>query len=439
MVRLIRFLGISAVRIFYRRIVVSGAERIPARGPVVVVANHPNGLLDPVLIGIALRRPVAMLAKSTLFTNAVGRAAMRAFLAIPVYRSMDAEDTARNEETFERCRALLAQGGWLALFPEGTSHSDSTLRPLKTGAARIVLSTEAAAGFGLGTRILPLGLLYESKQTFRSRAAVVVGEPIALASYADRFASDDRACVRELTAKVDWALSEVVIEAESRDLWRGLLAVAAWTAPDGGRDLAAREARARLLARAYRALYARDPARADAVVEEVQRFDRALRSVGVTDPFALEVEAAPARFLGATVKLLPLLPLAALGAALGWIPYRLVRPAARRLAGGHTDLVSTYKVLLGFVALLAAYVAEAIVAAVIFNRPAALAVLVAAPLLGMVAIRVGERLRLRRQALHAWWIRLSRGQVTRELSQRRRELCAEVEAALVASGGQAPR
>ncbi len=95
---------------------------------------------------------------------------------------------AENEITFDRCRALLAERGWLALFPEGTSHSDPQLRPLKTGAARIALSVEAADGFAGGLRVLPVGLLYLDKGTFRSRVAVVLGEPFTLAEYAEAYA-----------------------------------------------------------------------------------------------------------------------------------------------------------------------------------------------------------------------------------------------------------
>jgi 1-acyl-sn-glycerol-3-phosphate acyltransferase len=426
MTMLLRFLGLRAVLLFYRRIAVAGRERIPARGPVIVVANHPNGLVDPVVLRIALGRTLAMLAKSTLFGNALGRAGMRAFDAIPVYRSMDAEDTAKNQATFDRCRALLEGGGWLALFPEGTSHSDPELRPLKTGAARIALLAEEAAAFSLGVRILPVGLLYEDKEIFRSRVAAVVGEPIALLPYAARNAADARASVRELADAIDRALGDVVLEAESQELWRGFLAVASWTSPDGGRDVVAREARARLLARAYRELAARESERAEAVVAEVRRFARRLRAVGVIDPFLLEANAMPGRFLRSLLRLLLLAPPALLGALLGWLPYRLVRPLALRLAAGQTDLVSTYKVLLGFTVMLLTYVLETL-AATLWIGPPGLAVFLVAPALGLLAVRFSEKVRLRRETLSAWWFRASRGQAAEEISHRRLELCDRIE------------
>src|SRR5262245_10595853 len=90
------------VRLFYRTIGLSGRERVPARGPVLVVANHPNGLADPVVLRIALGQPIAFLAKSTLFVG-IARPAMDAFGAIPIHRPRDGARGGDNEETFALC------------------------------------------------------------------------------------------------------------------------------------------------------------------------------------------------------------------------------------------------------------------------------------------------------------------------------------------------
>ena len=54
--------------------------------------------------------------------------------------------TDANEATFAGCRALLRTGQPIALFPEGTTHSNTTMLPLRTGAARIALSAESESG-----------------------------------------------------------------------------------------------------------------------------------------------------------------------------------------------------------------------------------------------------------------------------------------------------
>ena len=132
----VRQVCLGLVRLFYRELRVGHLENLPQQGPVMVVANHPNGLLDPLVLRLALRRPIHFLGKSTLFGNPFGRLAMQAFGGIPVYRAKDGENTEQNDKSFELCRIHLHAAGWLSLFPEGTSHSDPSLKPMKTEIGR---------------------------------------------------------------------------------------------------------------------------------------------------------------------------------------------------------------------------------------------------------------------------------------------------------------
>jgi glycerol-3-phosphate O-acyltransferase/dihydroxyacetone phosphate acyltransferase len=167
----------TLTRIFFREIEVVGAERVPEAGPLLVVANHHNSLVDPALVLARLPRAPRFLAKSTLWKLPGLRVLLDAAGSIPVYRRQDAgEDTTRNRETFARCHEVLGAGGAVALFPEGISHDAPRLASLKTGAARIAL--EAGARFApLGLRILPVGLVFDQKGKFRSRALLRVGAP----------------------------------------------------------------------------------------------------------------------------------------------------------------------------------------------------------------------------------------------------------------------
>src|SRR5256885_16174249 len=128
------------LRVFFRRIEVSGSAHVPARGPVMFVLNHPNGLIDPTFLLCLAPRRVSFLTKAPLFHMPIIGAIARAFEAIPVHRRQDTgADLQKNAETFETARAVLVRGGTLAVFPEGASHRDPKLRPLKTGTARIGL------------------------------------------------------------------------------------------------------------------------------------------------------------------------------------------------------------------------------------------------------------------------------------------------------------
>ena len=115
------------------------------------MVRHETGLqrrpfaVETFLLCFAPRR-VSFLAKSPLFRMPVIGSLVRALDSIPVYRRQDeGADTSRNRETFGRSAALLRRGGTLAICPEGASHSEPYLLPLKTGAARIALGAASAS------------------------------------------------------------------------------------------------------------------------------------------------------------------------------------------------------------------------------------------------------------------------------------------------------
>src|SRR3989442_1946858 len=127
-------------------------------------------------------RRVSFLAKAPLFRMPVIGWVCRAFEAIPVYRRQDpggVTEMVRNQETFDAARRVLLGGGAIALFPEGTSHSDPKLRPLKTGAARIALGAAAALPAAAPLSIVPAGVYYPPQPTFHTPALLPFAEPLA--------------------------------------------------------------------------------------------------------------------------------------------------------------------------------------------------------------------------------------------------------------------
>jgi 1-acyl-sn-glycerol-3-phosphate acyltransferase len=430
---LIRWLGEALVRLYYPVRTVDGAERIPAGKPLVFVLNHPNGLLDPIVLRVALGRPSRFLAKSTLFGNPLGRLAMNAFGSIPVYRPREA-DGARNEETFARCRAELGAGGVLALFPEGTSHSDPEMKPLKTGAARIALSAEAANDGQLGVTVVPVGLSYQRKVTFRSSVLLVVGEPIAIAPRLPAYRIDVRAAVTALTDEIGARLDEIVLQAESRELLAGIARVARWTAGpatgDDPEDPAARHRRAREMAAAYARMRARDPARLEAIVEEVQSYWQTLQRLGVRDPWALELTAPrPGAIAAALAKLVLAAPIAALGALMGWLPYRLAGRIAAKVTKDE-DVLSTVKLIAGALFLFLAWTGEAIAAGLAWGAIWAVPAFVVGVASGYVALRFDELLRDGVAGWRAVSLRAFHFKTAQRLTERRRTLADEVAKAL---------
>ena len=225
-----------ALRLFFRRIEAVNVENVPKDGAIIFVLNHPNGLVDPGLVFVSLARRVSFLAKSTLFDIPVAGFLLRTFEILPVFRRVDATgDMSKNLVTFQNCYDLLAQGRCIAIFPEGISHNETKLQPLKTGAARIALgalgvpnsrfqiadSDEKTTDHRPPTtehflRIMAVGLFYTSKTAFRSEALIRYGEifevePVQL----DENNEPPREAVYALNAKIENALREATLNLET--------------------------------------------------------------------------------------------------------------------------------------------------------------------------------------------------------------------------------
>jgi len=203
----------AAVRVCFGPIATVGRERLPRRGPALLVANHPAAWTDVVVIEVALGRRIHFIAHQPLFRPWIRGLVLELFAALPVsHRSEDPESFAHNEVTFARCRAVFRKGHVVAMFPEGVSGGDRDLLPLKTGAARLLL--ESATG-GEHPLLIPIGIHYRDRTVFRTPVVVAVGAPIGLEIH--RFgAGDPKAAARELTDDMARAIAAAMAAAATR-------------------------------------------------------------------------------------------------------------------------------------------------------------------------------------------------------------------------------
>lgn len=175
---LVSFLRL-VTQVFFRTIEVVGTEHIPEEGPVIFTGNHPNSLIDPVLITTTCGRQVRFAAKDVLFESRALRFFLNTLGAVPIRRRMDHKGEAKldNGAAFDALFAVLRAGNAFGIFPEGISHARSELAPLKTGAARIALG---ASSKDRPITIVPCGLTYKRRTRLRSRVLIQYGQPIVV-------------------------------------------------------------------------------------------------------------------------------------------------------------------------------------------------------------------------------------------------------------------
>lgn len=370
------------LRIFFRRIELMGLERIPDRGPVIFAVNHPNGLVDPLFLLCFAARPVSFLAKAPLFRYPVIGWFVRVFDAIPVYRKED-NTAGSNRETFARARELLRGEGGIAIFPEGTTHDDPRLRELKTGAARIALGTQVD-----DVVIIPTGIYYTAKHLFRSSALVVYGEPLRVApASVDEDGEPPREEVARLTAAIDAGLDAVTLQADSHAALELIARAEEIFTADERQPLTEELDLRRRFIEGYHYLRERDPARLERLESAIVRFDAQLRRARL-DVHELKPEVDAKRLF----RVLVLLPIAIAGAAVSYVPYRLVGFLAKRLSKGEEHMLATMKFLAALLLYPLAYIAIAVAVGITSTAAWGIATVVVLPLLGWVALYVVEEI-----------------------------------------------
>jgi glycerol-3-phosphate O-acyltransferase / dihydroxyacetone phosphate acyltransferase len=350
---LLRAIAGLALRWYYSGLDVEGLERVPRDAPVLLVVNHPNALVDALVVGWTFPRRLVLTAKATLFANPALAWLLRTVGVVPLIRAKDegaaggAPDPRRNEGAFRAVHDALRQGRAALIFPEGISHDEPYLAPLRTGAARIALEGVRVAGIR-GLVIVPVGLNFERKERLRSRILVQVGEPIGM----DRWTPDDEsAAVDELTAEIDARLRAVTLNyasaddaARARALASSLARLIEDTPEVGAADSLRNEVViARRIDEARVALQGADEAtreRVDVLLTRLSAFERSLAREDVAlDDVAISSALVPgARFVAREGwRVVVGGPVAAWGRINHWIPFHLARAVAMRSVESAAD------------------------------------------------------------------------------------------------------
>ncbi len=223
-----RFFLNQTVRLYYRRIEVTGGDRIPATGPAIVVANHPNSVTDAFLLASQLtERRLNFIAKDSIPNHPIYGWLVRKFGVVGVARGIDYErqrdlSRQRNQSAVNTCVPRLQAGEIVAIFGEGISYDVRRLQMIRKGALRFGYAAEKACNFALGLVWIPVGITYTAKHHFRSDVLIRVGSPFRLTDVHAQPAGNEAVTLQRGTERLRAELESLVVNIE-RDHLAGLI------------------------------------------------------------------------------------------------------------------------------------------------------------------------------------------------------------------------
>lgn len=200
----LRFLIKIALHGYFKKITVQGRENIPTNQPLILVANHQNALLDPLVLATHISLRPHFLTRASSFKHPIAAALLRYIHMLPVYRMRDGIATlTQNQQTFDQSFAVLRANGSVLVFAEGDHSIVRNVRPLSKGFTRMA--------FGVMERflevtpvILPIGIEYSAHKRTGSQVYIRIGEGIPV--------DMSQAQSGLLTKKVEKALKDLIVD-----------------------------------------------------------------------------------------------------------------------------------------------------------------------------------------------------------------------------------
>ena len=442
--RFCRWMLQAALGFYFSRIERFHPERVPLEGPALFASNHPNSLTDAFVIGSSVPRKVNFVATVQLFRIQPARWLLDRCGVIAINRVQDDPRAMRDvQKTFEACFRALEKGEAVGIFPEGKCSDELQLQTVKTGAARMALELEARHEGKLGLMIVPIGLTFSAKATYRSEALVNFGEPILVSDFLEGYATNRHACIQALTAELERRLKLLILHLPHLERTRivdavkrlyldrllvGNRVIQEPVAAISG-DLLLTQA----IAQAVDFAFEQHPARAAEFVRRLAHYEGALRKLHLSDEL---LQHFPERrwLLRQSLAWTAVALLAAPVAAYGWlhrlVPYAIVRLVVHQVAKQRPDKtqISTATILSGLVAFTGFYALCVFVFHQFFGFRATVLYACSLPVTSLIAHYYVRELRRFAASLRTAIVLLKAPWAARKLLNWRAELIALIDA-----------
>jgi 1-acyl-sn-glycerol-3-phosphate acyltransferase len=208
-----------ALKLFFKKQVIIGKEKIVNNKPVILYGNHNNAFLDSIVLHYALWENIYTLTRGDVFGNKLKSYLLSQFHIIPVYRFQEGfENLQKNNDTFEKTVQKLHESHKVLIFPEGNCIQEKRLRKFKKGMARIAFNTEVPKDFKLGLKLQPIALNYTKPSQFRGSLEIVVGDAINVSDFKSVYEENVQLAINKMNQRCEQELSSLMVIVNSQKL-----------------------------------------------------------------------------------------------------------------------------------------------------------------------------------------------------------------------------
>ncbi|RLD81013.1 MAG: acyltransferase [Bacteroidetes bacterium] len=189
---------------YYKKILVKGKKNITKNKAILFISNHPNALIDPLLVATHSSRNMYYLTQAGVFKNKIVKKILDSVNMIPVYRVRDGLSSkdlkTYNDEVFQYCYQILNKKQALLIYVEGSHNIQRKVRPFRKGFTRIVFGAMDQYN-DLEIDIIPVGMNYTNVDGYASKVSINYGKPISFRPFWE--IEDRNEAIRKLIAEAE--------------------------------------------------------------------------------------------------------------------------------------------------------------------------------------------------------------------------------------------
>lgn len=214
--RILFYFANIVIRIYYRRIHVTGLKSIPKNKPLIIVSNHPNGFLEPIIMACLFPIELHFLVRGDLFEKKSLKWLLTSTNQVPIYRFKDGIAALRNnQKTIAKTVEVLSQNKAIIIFAEGSTDANWYLREFKKGMARMAFQC-LDENQDLDLQILPVGITFQKSSSPGSEVILNVGEAFSVRPFYVKKAKEAKDQMDNLTAHTYDEIRKLIVHVEEK-------------------------------------------------------------------------------------------------------------------------------------------------------------------------------------------------------------------------------